>query len=314
MKKLITALVAITLISLSLPAQANRSGLKNTTVSTPTLAILDTALDTSIPAIKSKLIGEVCILDWNTCPNGSKFMEGDGSSSIVPSKCIATRDFNHGTQMASIAIANNPNLNILFVRIVGNTKDCYRQTTGVNTVPNALKWVYENKDKYNIKAISMSQGHHNLLKSTNYCPVSNVDYWVDWFSKSNIPVFFPAGNGRDYLRIDWPACVPGSVSVGGVEMENPLRVSFNSNYDRNLLDIYAPISSRVTFPGGSEGNGYGTSVSVQIAAAQWLALSSSKSNLTITQMIDLIKKTGIPVTNSVKSDGIFFDLNKAINS
>ena len=313
MKKLITALVAITLISLSLPAQANRAGLKNTTMATPTLAILDTALDTSIPSIKSKLIGEVCILDWNTCPNGAKFMEGPGASSIIPSSCLATRNFNHGTQMASVAIANNPNLNILFVRIIGNTKDCYRQNTGINTVPNALKWIYENKDKYNIKAISMSQGHHNLLKSTNYCPVTNVDYWVDWFSKSNIPVFFPAGNGRDYLRIDWPACIPGSISVGGVEMENPLRVSFNSNYDKKLLDVFAPISSSVLLPGGVNGNGYGTSISVQIAAAKWLAISNAKPTLTMQQLLDLVKKTGTYVTNSINSDGIMINLESALN-
>ena len=309
MKKLITALVAITLITSSMPAQAN---LKNRT-SVPTLAILDTALDTSIPEIKSRLIGEVCILDWRTCANGSNFMEGSGSAGVVPAHCIANRNFSHGTQMASAAIANNPNMNILFVRIIGNTKDCTRQNTRIETVPNALKWLYENKDKYNIKAISMSQGHHNLLKSTNYCPVTNVDYWVDWFGKSNIPVFFPAGNGRDYLRIDWPACVPSSIAVGGVEMENPLRVSFNSNYDKNLLDVFAPISARVLNPGGSEGSSYGTSVSVQIAAAQWLSISTFKSSLTINQVLDLIKKTGTPVTNSVNSSGIYLDVNKAIN-
>lgn len=309
MKKLITALVAITLIITSMPAQAN---LKNKT-SVPTLAILDTSLDTSIPAIKSRLIGEVCILDWKSCPNGSNFMEGAGASGMVPSTCILKRDFTHGTQMSSIAIANNPNMNILFIRIIGNTRDCTRQVTSINTVPNALKWVYNNKDKYNIKAVSMSQGHHNLLKSTNYCPVTNVDYWVDWLSKSNIPVFFPSGNGRDYLRIDWPACVPASIAVGGVEMENPLRVSFNSNYDKNLLDIFSPITSTVIFPGGQVGNGYGTSVSVQVAAAKWLALSTSKPTLTLNQVLDLIKRTGTPVTNSVNSSGIFFDLDKASN-
>lgn len=309
MKKLIIALVALTLTITSMPAQAN---LKNRT-SVPTLAILDTSLDTSIPAIKSRLIGEVCILDWKTCPNGSNFMEGPGASGMVPSECILKRDFTHGTQMASVATANNPNMNILFVRIIGNTKDCTRQVTGTNTVVNALKWLYENKDKYNIKAISMSQGHHNLLKSVNYCPVTNVDYWLDWFTKANIAVFFPAGNGRDYLRIDWPACSPKSISVGGVEMENPLRVSFNSNYDKNLLDIFSPITSTVTFPGDKIGTAYGTSVSVQIAAAQWLSLSTLKPSLDISQTVNLIKTTGIPVTNSVKSDGIFFDLSKALN-
>lgn len=316
MKKLIMALVALTLITTTMPAQAN---LKSKTSSVPTLAIMDTALDTSIPSIKEKLIGEVCIIDkWATCPNKTGFMEGPGAATL-PAAQLATRDMNHGTQMTSIAIANNPNMNILFVRIIGNTSTGTTQSTTINTVPNALKWVYENKNKYNIKAVSMSQGHHNLLKSTNYCPVTNTDYWVDWLSKSNIPVFFPSGNGRDYQRIDWPACIPGSVSVGGVEQDvdyagkTNLWVSSNSNYDSKLLDIFAPMNSSAIFPGGFKGNAYGTSVSTQIAAAKWIELSQSKSTLTVTQLVDLIKKTGITVTNSNNSIGIMFDLIKAIN-
>jgi hypothetical protein len=66
-------------------------------------------------------------------------------------------------------------------------------------------------------------------------------------------------------------------------------------------------------PGGQEGSSYGTSVSVQIAAAQWLSISTLKSSLTISQILDLIKKTGAPVTNSVNSSGIYLDVNKAIN-
>jgi Subtilase family len=316
MKKLIMALVALTLITTTMPAQAD---LKSKTSSVPTLAIMDTALDTSIPSIKEKLIGEVCIIDkWATCPNKTGFMEGPGAATL-PSAQLATRDMNHGTQMTSIAIANNPNMNILFVRIIGNTNAGTTQSTTINTVPNALKWIYENKDKYNIKAVSMSQGHHNLLKGTNYCPVTNTDYWVDWLSKSNIPVFFPSGNGRDYQRIDWPACIPGSVSVGGVEQDvdyagkTNLWVSSNSNYDNKLLDIFAPMNSSAIFPGGFKGNAYGTSVSTQIAAAKWIELSQSKSTLTISQLVDLIKKTGTPVTNSNNSSGIMFDLIKAIN-
>lgn len=309
MKKLITALVALTLTLTSMPAQAN---LKNRT-SVPTLAILDTSLDTSIQSIKDRLIGEVCILDWKSCANGSNFMEGAGASSMVPATCLNNREFTHGTQMASVAIANNPNMNILFVRIIGNTKDCYRQTTSINSVPNALKWVYENKDKYNIKAVSMSQGHHNLRKLPNYCPVTNTDYWVDWFYKSNIPVFFPAGNGRDYNRLDWPACIPSSIAVGGVEMENPLRVSFNSNYDKNLLDFYTPITSPVLFPGNKAGSGYGTSISVQIAAAQWLSISNKNTALTIDQTLKLIKDTGTPVTNYANSAGVYLNLGKILN-
>ena len=311
MKKTITALVA--LITLCLIPTTNAAVLKNTTVNVPTLAILDTALDTSIPAIKSKLIGEVCILDWATCANGQKFMEGPGAASI-PLNLMASRDLNHGTQMTSVAIANNPNMNILFVRIIGNTAQGKRQNTNINTVANALKWLYENKDKYNIKAVSMSQGHHNLLAKANYCPVTTTDYWVDWFLKSNIPVFFPTGNGRDKARIDWPACIPSSIAVGGAEeFDESFATSITSNYDPKLTDFWAPISYRVLFPGGAEGNGFGTSVSTQIAAAKWLSVSSSKPNLNLYQVLDLIKKTAKPITNSLNQNGIVVDEASAIN-
>ena len=117
MKKLITtmALIATTIAITAMPAQAN---LKPKTV-VPTLAILDTALDTSIPSISSKVVAEVCILDWPSCPNKKSFMEGAGAS-VLPMSMLSTNNFNHGTQMASAAIAANPNINIVFVRIVGN--------------------------------------------------------------------------------------------------------------------------------------------------------------------------------------------------
>lgn len=310
MKKIITALVAITLITSSMPAQAN---LKNRT-SVPTLAILDTALDTSIPSIKSRLIGEVCILDWASCPNGTNFMEGTGAS-VLPSNILSTSNFNHGTQMTSVAIQNNPNMNILFVRIIGHTSRGMRQNTSINTVPNALKWLYENKDKYNIKAVSMSQGHHNLLKNANYCPVTSTDYWVDWFAKSGIPVFFPSGNGSDHKRIDWPACIPQSIAVGGAENfgSSGYSTALVSNYDAALIDFWAPIQSPVSLPGNVSGNAYGTSVSVQVAAAKWLEVSTLKSSFTISQLLTLIKTTATPITNGKGHVGILINSEKAIN-
>jgi hypothetical protein len=308
MKKLITALVAITLITTSMPAQAN---LKNRT-SVPTLAILDSALDASVPSIKSKLVQEVCILDWPSCPNGTKFMEGSASS-YLPSSILSTRDFNHGTQMASIAIAANPNMNIVFVRIIGNTTRGARQTTGANTLPNALSWVLANKDKYNIVAVSVSQGSQSALKrnTAQYCPVSNTDTAVDRLYNAGIPVFFPAGNDRDRARINWPACIPNSVAVGGVESYGD--ISIFSNYDKNLIDIWTPISSTSIYPGNLSGNSFGTSVSTQIAAAQYVALKTAKPSLTLDQLLGLIKSTAKPISNSIKETGLMFNLGAALN-
>lgn len=318
MKKLITAILAITLTTLSMPAQAN---LKNRT-SVPTLAVLDTALDTSIPAIKSRLIGEVCILDWPSCPNGTKFMEGAGAA-VIPMNILVNRDFNHGTQMVSAAIANNPNMNILFVRIIGHTSRGMRQSTNVHTVTNALEWVYNNRDKYNISAISVSQGNNiviNKKASTNYCPVTATDIMVDRLISVNIPVFFPSGNSGSIAsmqnKIEWPACIPNAIAVGGVEvagLDTP-QASRTSNYDPVLVDTWDAMTSRVFFPGGQSGNAYGTSVANQIAASKYVALKTVKPTLTVNQLISLIKSTSKNISNPLGQNILMFDLQKALSN
>ena len=124
-KKMLAAFTAVLLIT---PISANaaiknvNSTIKNNSVDsrTPALAILDTALDTGLNILPGKLIYEACILDWNSCPNGKNFMEGTNSS-LLPYSLITKNGFDHGTQMTSIAIANNPNMNIVFVRIIGAT-------------------------------------------------------------------------------------------------------------------------------------------------------------------------------------------------
>lgn len=312
MKKLITALVAITLTITSMPAQAN---LKNST-SVPTLAVLDTALDTSIPAIKSRLIGEVCILDWPSCPNGTKFQEGQEASSL-PQNIVSNANFNHGTQMVSAAIANNPNMNILFVRIIGNTAKGSRQVTNVLTVSNALEWVFNNRSKYNITAVSVSQGNHSVIKKTptNYCPFTSTDMMVDRLLGVNIPVFFPSGNNSDKSRINWPACIPNSIAVGGVEvagLDKP-QLALVSNYDVNLVDMWTEITSPVVFPGGATGNAYGTSISAQIAAARYIAVKTAKPTLTTPQLIALIKSKSTPVTNTLNQNVFMFNLAPVVN-
>lgn len=311
MKKITAALVAILAITLSMPAQAN---LKNST-SVPTLAVLDTALDTSIPSIKSRLIGEACVLDWPSCPNGTKFMEGEGSS-VLPMNILSSNNFNHGTQMVSAAIARNPNMNILFVRIIGNTKTGARQNTGILTVTNALQWVYDNKDKYNVTAIAVSQGNHkNLRRSGAYCPVTATDMMVDRLYSVGIPVFFPTGNDRDMKRIDWPACIPNAVAVGGVEVKNldTPQASKISNYDANLVDTWAPITSSVLFPGDKPGQAYGTSVANQLAAADYVALKQSKNTLTLDQLIGVIKSTATSIPNPLNQNIFMFNLGAALN-
>ena len=100
--KLITAVLTLSLLSPVVISQASGA-------EAPVLAILDTAIDTTLPNLQGKIVGEVCILEYALCPNGSNFQEGSGAASM-PSNLITLNGFDHGTFMASTAVQSNPNI------------------------------------------------------------------------------------------------------------------------------------------------------------------------------------------------------------
>lgn len=308
-KKILLALAAITLI---IPASAQAASLQNKTVEQPTIAILDTAIDTSLPIFKDRIAYEVCITQFSTCPDGSALMEGPNSATM-PANFISKNGFDHGTQMASLAVAANPNVKIVFVRIIGSTPTGGRQVSGEPTVINALDWVLQNKDRFNIQAVSMSQGHHNLGPvGTDYCPKTPLtEGKIKSLADSGVPVFFPAGNNRDYMRIDWPACIQSSIAVGAVMPTK--QVAIYSNFDSNLIDFFALGTTRAMVPGGRMINVGGTSAATVIAATQWATIKAAKPTLTYTQIYDLIASTSTPTKNSRVSGGKLINLDGALS-
>jgi serine protease len=307
-KKLITALVALTLI---VPATTYAAPLQNRTVSVPTIAILDTAIDTSLPVLKDKIIYEACVTQWSSCPNGQAVMEGTGSATL-PQPAILQNGFDHGTQMAVIAVNNNPNIRIVFVRIIGINSWGGRQAAGEQTVYNGLQWVIDNQSKFNIQAVSMSQGHHNLLPLNEYCPVTpTTESKVKTLKDMGIPVFFPAGNQRDYAKIDWPACIPDSIAVSATMPTK--EIAIYTNFDPKLTDFFAQGTTTSLRPGGQKINVAGTSASTVTAATQWATIKSIKPTLSYSQIYDLISRTSLPTKNSKITGGKLINLQGAIN-
>lgn len=308
-KKILTALAAIILL---IPTTAQAAKLQNRTVAQPTIAILDTALDTSLPIFKNKILFEACVTQWSSCPNGLREMEGTNSATMR-SDWISKNGFDHGTQMASLAVATNPNVQIVFVRIIGANSIGLRQATGEETVYAGLDWVLRNKDRFNIQAVSMSQGHHNLGSAgTDYCPKTPItEGKIKALADAGIPVFFPAGNARDYVRIDWPACIPSAIAIGATMPAGTIAIY--TNHDPNLTDFFAVGTVKAIIPGGQSINIAGTSASTVIAATQWATIKSAKPSLTYAQIYDLISRTSTPTYNSKITSGKLINLNGALN-
>lgn len=279
--KLITAVLTLSLLSPVAISQASGAN-------APVLAILDTGIDTSLPQFKDKIVGEVCILEWSLCPNGTNFQEGPGAASMSP-EFISKNGFDHGTMMTDIALKNNPNAKVLFIKIIANSAVGMRQPTGESTISAALLWIKDNASKYNIKAVSISQGSSGLLGpvGTAYCPVfPRTESAIKDLLNVNIPVFSAVGNNRSYTRIDWPSCIPDVVSVGAVDQIN--EITTYSNNDSSLLDFFALGNLTAAGPNNVMKNVAGTSASTQIAAMQYLE-ATVKFNSSGQPLIDKLK-------------------------
>lgn len=258
-----------------------------------TVAILDTALNSNLPVFKDRIVQEVCILEWNSCPNGTSFMEGP-KAAYMPLQQMGANGFNHGTKMTHASILTNPNIKIVFIRIIGATPGGVRQTPNEITFVNAFRWILANKDKYNISAVAMSQGHSNYMPGSNYCPnTPETQKAIESLDSVGIPVFLPSGNARDLTRVFWPACISRSVAVSAISSNDGPAIW--TNYDKNLTDMFAIGRLIVTDVNGILFTEDGTSISTQVAASIYVGLKNKYPTYTKQQIFDLMKAKSYPV-------------------
>ena len=230
MKKIAVGIIAILAVTLLQPAYAQDK---------KSIVIIDTAIDTTLPTLKNKVIQEVCILNSRPCPNGQKFQEGTGAATL-PTEQALKNGFEHGTIMSLIASKINPDVDIIFVRIAGVLANGKMDAFSDLEVAKALEWSIQNKQKYNIVSVSASLGNHNLRPGANYCPITErhtaLIQNINKLIELEVPTMFASGNNRDISRINFPACIPSAVAVGGTTETGSISPFFNSG---SLVDFYA---------------------------------------------------------------------------
>ena len=251
------------------------------------LAIIDTGIDIRFPNFEKHIVHEVCLMFWYSCPNGTDYQEGQGSATLSAA-LLSYPGFEHGTQMARVAVLTNPEIEIVFLRIIGNNSRGGRLPTSETTVERALDWILQNSAQHNIGAVAMSQGHHNLKPGNRYCPSTpQVEKMILALKQADIPVFFPTGNAGDKSRIDWPACIAGSIAMGSLDAKD--QITKFTNMDRNLTDFYALGEIKDTHPDGTTRNYSGTSVSAQVAAAGWIEIVNRLAGMSMTEIYRKIR-------------------------
>jgi hypothetical protein len=301
MKK-IAILLAVILGMSVVPSQASQ-------VSKPTVVIIDTAFDTTVPELQGKVIQEVCVIEGTSCPNKTGFQEGLGSASL-PSSIALSNGFEHGTYMATVATAVNPNANLILIRIAGINKNNKMLSMSPNAIAMALNWVKNNTSKYNIVATSTSLSNTVFNRTGNYCKIgADLQNAIISLQSLNVAAVFSAGNTYDRLRVSYPACIPQAIAVGATnysETHNgkvitPISLASAGGPD---LDFYALGSWQLRL---TRINGQ-TSPATAAFAANWAKQAVKLGTTDYNTIYNAIKANTKPASNQFVSSNLYVDV------
>lgn len=283
---------------------------KNLFKKTEDAAITNTLIITEIEGYKNGLLSNKkrlmdTIIDYRGMLTKDNYE--DIKDSVYGNNNLYANAGNHGTHVAGIigAVRNNnigidgivDKVKIMFVRAVpgGDEHD--------KDVALAIRYAVNN----GAKIINMSFGK----------PVSPYKQFVDdavkYAASRGVLLVHAAGN--DGVNIDKDPFYPNPIFIDGTRANNFLTVGASGDYSTGGLvasfsnygmgvDIFAPgeYINSTTF-----GNGYepfdGTSMASPVAAGVAGLIKSYFPDITPAQMIDLLKKSGTPIKETVTQPG-----------
>jgi hypothetical protein len=212
--KIILMVVAIS--ATLLPSQTASANIIKSPVmlAQKSLVIIDYGINTELDWIARSIIDEACFVEFHRCPNGFSEMSGVGASKITPAMTKSSA-FSHGTQMASIAVAIDPRVQIVSIRVVGMNKSGMPSPYSPTAILKALEYVEQNKTRLNVGAVSISLGRSYRETA---CPInSKLQSVIANLTASGVGVVIAVGNGGNNTKVDYPACIPEAIAVGATE-------------------------------------------------------------------------------------------------
>jgi len=250
-----------------------------------TLVIIDSGINMQLPWAKAAVVEEACFVDYGSCPNNLSSMIGPGAASL-DSTLVKDKAMSHGTQMASVAVAANPNVKIVFIRIVSMNAKGYANLYTTRAVSKAMDWLALNAARLNVGAVSISIGR---VYKEAACPVlaePKLQSQIAGLAAINIPTVISAGNNSDQKKINYPACIPEAIAVGATDTPYsmkevtgwvyPIMLISNSGPD---LDLYALGRAATTDVQGNTTVTLGTSNATVLVATRLAQSLSDGSTL-----------------------------------
>lgn len=283
-----------------------------------TIAMIDQGVNLQHEYFDGQVVDGICVYQANnsaTCPNGTKFQTGILAAS--QRRDILGRlftDETHGNMVAGI-VAGKPN-SVAPGGVAPQAKIVMANTDmQPKSVVAALEYFYQNREKYNIVAVSMSFGILGLtsrqdLLNCNTNPVyAEVRASLKKLREVGVIPFAAAGNGFYLNSVEsWaPTCLDEAVSVGSVDENGQISIY---NTMSTKVELLAPdyALSAATF-------GYmqasGTSAAAPTAAASYALLRQQFPLHSAQTVLDAMKVSGKKIDDVVRKQIPMVDIAAA---
>jgi hypothetical protein len=178
-----------------------------------TIVVIDQPVNTSL--FKDNIVTEACFVKLIPCPNKQMSMEGPGAATLPATVNVASA--SHGTQMVSIILSVNPSARIIPITVYALSNKGNPGVASLEEIKAALNWVIQNRVKYNITVVSISQG--KLLPK---CDVpAGMAEQIAALKAVDVPVIAATGNDGNRTAVYGPACISDVVSVGATDNPDP---------------------------------------------------------------------------------------------
>ena len=272
-----------------------------------TIAILDTGVDKDHLFLSGKVVSEACYSGsgggTSLCPEGVRESILPGSGAPCPS---SLSDCFHGTAVAGVAAGQGTEFSgvardarIIAIQVFSQCgEDCIESSNSDWLA--GLERVLELSADFDVAAVNMSFGG-GLFSEDCDADFPAVKAAMDNLRAVAIAPVAASGNDGSGTDIQVPACISSVVSVGstdGIGDETPREEVSDFSNSSPSLDLLAPGRGiHTSVPGGDFASFNGTSLAVPHVSGAWAVLKSKAPNATAPQLLSMVSRTGIPITD-----------------
>ncbi|WP_167391268.1 S8 family peptidase [Mesorhizobium temperatum] len=282
-----------------------------------TIAILDTGVEAAHPFFGGRVVSEACFSSNSTASGATSVCPGGVTNSTAAGSAApcGNAGCDHGTHVAGIAAGSDtarrgvaPQADIIAIQVFslftdsttpGGPQSCAnngRPSPCILTFQSdqirGLQRVFDLRNNFTIAAVNMSLGGGDFAT----CDNDPRKALVDQLRAADIATVMSSGNGGSSTGVGAPGCITTAITVGNTTKTDTVATTSDS---AAVVDLLAPgtnITSSIL--NGNFGAKTGTSMAAPHVAGAVAALRSLRNNLTVDQIEQVLKCTGISITDT----------------